>query len=146
MARAGQPDDHRPQPEWVVARGVANSRPRTTLILVAVLAVQCLAYIIRAADRLNQPSVGGAGLVLAILVCQFALYAIVGVGLWHGRRWAVAATAVVLAGETAWALLVSVSNDLYTPQFLTLAVLSVAALVALVPAGARSVRGKADAM
>jgi hypothetical protein len=37
-----------------------------------------------------------------------------------------AATAVVLAGETAWALLVSVSNDLYTSQFMILAVLSVA--------------------
>jgi cation transport ATPase len=138
MRGAGRADDQRPQPERVAAGGATNIRPRATLIILAVLALQCLAYIIRTAERLSRPSVGGAGLVLAILVCQFALYAILATGLWHAWRWAFFATAVVLVVETAWALLVSVNNHLYTPQFMTVMVLSVAALVALIPARARA--------
>jgi hypothetical protein len=146
MARATWGEHNGPPAQRAAPSGVDAARPRTTLIIFAVLALQCLAYVIRAIGQLNRPSVGGAGFVLAILLCQFALYAILGVGLWHGRRWAVVATAVVLTGEIAWAVLVAVSNDLYTPQFMTLAALSGIALVALVPAGARSFRGQASAV
>jgi hypothetical protein len=101
--------------------------------------------ILGTADQFSQHRVGGTGLVLTILVCQFVLYALLAVGLWRGGRLAVVATAIVLVGEATWALLVSVSNDLYTPYFMNVMVLSVVALVAIIPARLTSVRGKASA-
>lgn len=128
--------------EWATARGVANGRPRATLLILAVFSVQSLTSLAHVATELNDPHVGGAGTALTFLVAQLAVYAVLGVGLWFRRRWAFFATAVVLTAEASMAVLVSVSNHRDTAEWMVFAVLALVALIALIHARGRTLGGR----